>query len=285
MCVADFCDYFSTIEDLVNGLNDGEILFYRGLPNDEYDPIPSFLVRNDPNQQSESDLYHSLLLERPEDFNTKNHLSTLAKMQHYTSKTRLMDVSTNPLMAFFFASAYCEDKDGAVVVYRVPKNQVLHSNSDKALMLSCLPPLKEEDKEEIKRFCLGRRGETIYEKDVQGNRAMIHLLHEIRGEYPAFECGIEPDDLLSSYFVLANKDNERSKIQSGYFVIAGLVDEQQFKQQMSQYMECKIIIPSQEKARAKKQLEILNVNESVIYPSLDRTALNIRDRMWQITNK
>lgn len=51
---------------------------------------------------------------------------------------------------------------------------------------------------------------------------MIRFLHEVRGEYPAFECAIVGEHLLNSYFVRKNKDNQRMKIQDGYFIICGL---------------------------------------------------------------
>lgn len=277
--VSDFCDCFSFVKQLYDSLSDSEdeMLFFRGLSDASFADIPSLFV-TEKNGKTESELYHSLLLERPEEFDTRKHLSTLAKMQHYFSKTRMMDVTTNILDAIYFACTDFYDRDCKVIAYKVKKKDILHSNSDRALMLSCLPPLKESDKNQIRDFCLSRRGQVLDENSIRSNPGMIHLLHEICGECPAFKCAINTNDLLSSFFVLANKDNERSRIQSGYFVIAGLAGINAFQSYVDSVKEATIIIKASNKKKIESELKILGIDDAHIYPSLDRVALNIRNK-------
>lgn len=49
-------------------------------------------------------------------------LECLSLMQHYGCPTRLLDFTTNPLVALFFASDPSEEGDGAVIVTEVPDN-------------------------------------------------------------------------------------------------------------------------------------------------------------------
>ncbi len=62
---------------------------------------------------------------RPDTFETGNKLTLLAKMQHYGLPTRLIDFTTNPLVALYFACQR-EDKgtDGEIIVFEdyVSKN-------------------------------------------------------------------------------------------------------------------------------------------------------------------
>ena len=62
------------------------------------------------------------MIEYPMDFyNSRSHFEKLGKMQHYQMCTRLLDLTTNPLVALFFA---CEDATrdtGQVLVFESRK--------------------------------------------------------------------------------------------------------------------------------------------------------------------
>lgn len=166
-------------------------------------------------------------------------------MQHYGLNTRLIDISGNILVSLYFASQPKESKDGIVQVYKVKKKDVLMYDSDKVLMLSCLLVFDKNTQNEIKLFCEDHLG-RINENNIRFNNSMIRFLHEVRGEYPAFECAIVGEHLLNSYFVRANKDNQRMKIQDGYFIICGL-DETRLEQLINKHKICDLIISSNSK--------------------------------------
>lgn len=272
--VHNFVEYFNAVEKISQSCNKDEMLFYRGISDATFDLLPGIKFEK---KVTEYDEYHNLLLEYPDEFNTKDHLGTLAKMQHYGANTRLLDVSDNILTALFFASEQKQDCDGKVWVFRVPKREILHHNSDKAMMLACLPAIREADKERIKQFCETHRGE-ITDQQIVGHPEMIKFLHEIRGEYPAFETAIVGQDILDCFFVQANKNNVRMRVQSGYFVICGLADERTCKQKLETHVVEEIIIDKNKKTQILEELSLMNIRSDTVYPDLERTAIYLRNK-------
>lgn len=271
--IFNFTEYFNVVKKISEDCFDSEKVFYRGISDSSFGLRPGILFEKN---VSEYDGYHDLLLEYPEEFNTRDHLGTLAKMQHYGNSTRLLDVSDNILTSLFFASEQRPDIDGKIWVFKVPKNEVLHSNSDKALMLSCLAALREEDKIQIRRFCEEHRG-VITDQQIVGHNAMIKLLHEIRGEYPAFETAIVGQDILDCFFVLVNKNNVRMKVQSGYFIIFGL-DYDANEKKLEDLVVEEIIIDKSAKKEILKELKLMRIHSDTIYPDLERTAIYLRNK-------
>lgn len=73
--------------------------FYRGHYSSDYELIPS--VFRGTNWEKESYFYHEIAVRSPEHFQGKSHLDKLVTMQHYDCPTRLLDITSNPLVAFF----------------------------------------------------------------------------------------------------------------------------------------------------------------------------------------
>ncbi len=268
--VKTFAEFWEKIKEIK--VENDEMLFFRGVGDASYDYLPGCCFEN---KIKENEAYHNIILEYPEEFGKREHLSNLSKMQHYGLPTRLLDLTTNPLISLFFAAEQDKGgKDGVVNVLKVKKKDVLHHNSDKALMLACLPPFSDEDKAEMKVFCEKHKG-IITEQDIQFNDVMKRFLHEIRGEYPAFEMAIVGQDLLNCFIVMTNKDNERIKIQDGAFVIYGL-DIKANAKFVNDLEIDRIMIDYSAKKDILKELEILGLNSKTVYPGLERTSLYLR---------
>ena len=122
-------------------------VYYRGESFKNWNTLPSVLRENSYNPR-ESFYYHEIQVRSPKDFENLTHLNKLVTMQHFETPTRLLDLTSNPLNALYFA---CEDQkqisnDGKVTLFPIMPGSVSYGDSDKALILSCLPILSSLDK-------------------------------------------------------------------------------------------------------------------------------------------
>lgn len=106
-------------------------LYYRGLADDSWELVPS-LGREDIENSMKDTLVslEGLLIETavsryPDVFGSYDSpLQLLAKLQHYNISTRLLDITSNPLVALYFACSQKNDennpkeyKDGEIIAF------------------------------------------------------------------------------------------------------------------------------------------------------------------------
>ena len=87
----------------------GTEVFYRGHADENWELKPS-IFRKPNGVEIEHQLFRDMVAHTPQSFSgCKSALDYLVQMQHYELPTRLLDVSTNPLVALYFACQFAED--------------------------------------------------------------------------------------------------------------------------------------------------------------------------------
>lgn len=242
-------------------------VFYRGHSNrDKYKLEPS-LSRNLGHRDSEHILFRELLIANPTDFiGDSSTFEKLVRMQHYSMPTRLLDITSNPLMALYFTCKSNSDKTGEVVVIKIRRDEIKFFDSDTASCIANLARLPGNDKVAID-FTLA---DTQFNESLQITR----LLHFIREEKSYFLPRILPSDLKRIICVKGRMTNNRISSQSGAFLLFGLNATLPEAGNADIAIE-RITIKASEKAKILRELDSLNINESTVFPYIENSAKHI----------
>lgn len=246
-------------------------IFYRGQSRVDYKLTPSVL-RNDM-KTNEHKIYNEIMTECAHEFHDcQLHNEILSKMQHYGVPTRLLDVTTNALVALYFACESNPDADGVVYIIEAEELSIRRYDSDTISILSSLPRFSEDEKKEIKE--LAEKFSTPNNiEGFNGKKIIERLLHEVKKEKPAFENVIKPDSLLENYFFIPRKVNARIIRQSGAFIIFGLGQEEIEKSSIKQ-----IVINKDKKQTIIDQLSCFGISKASLHPELYKVAEYIREK-------
>lgn len=131
----------------IDQCEEGYVRFYRGQPVN-MSLIPT-AFREQCFIDNESEIYNEIINKKPEEFsNCKCTFDYLVKMQHYNIPTRLLDITSNPLIALYFA---CSDSPNEPTVYclDIPIRRVKNYSSDSVTILSSLARYDKYSKEEL----------------------------------------------------------------------------------------------------------------------------------------
>lgn len=213
-------EYISKVDELLRLSNFSpkvDTAFFRGHADEQWKLKPS-LLRNDGLIKNEDLMYRAIIAKHTSEFTMcSSALDYLVKMQHYGLPTRLLDLTTNPLVALYFA---CEEhqaygntkgKSGEVIVLKVPTVSIKHYDSDTISILSNIAKCKEE-KMKICLYPDKWSDGNFYDTLQLDDDSRIFFLHHIGKYYcEVVRQLLEKDDDIERLNVLLNSLLEFAK--------------------------------------------------------------------------
>ena len=262
--------------------------FYRG-DQMNHDEVKPSIYYDDNFIKNEDTMFKESILYNPDEFEyEKTTFEKLVKMQHYGLPTRLLDVTSNPLIALYFAcSGKEEDKEDTpqLIVIGVPDEKLKFYDSDTVSVVSNISRrpynglnisqyekrLGEPNEEFINRFnkC----------KDIK------YLIHEIKNEKPYFQSIIEKKDMETIWCVKPLLKNKRIIRQQGAFLLFGIEGDCKgcpklkkvgMASMMKEIVYTKFSIEKGKKKEILKQLDILGISETTLMPEIDNISKELK---------
>lgn len=292
--------YASTIDDAVRlvsqlEVNSGNRLYFRGENTDF--GITAFTpgIYRPGRLCDEHLIYREMQRFNDHEFTTdKTAFDKLARMQHYSALTRMLDLSEDMFSSLFFALDKRADHTESVL-YAVELNeaQMKYYDSDAVSIIANLAKLPLHDElfsaqgkskqalwKEAKEYLDDRDGYNAN----QNLPSKQFLLHDIKEEKSYFQDILDPKDIFRMVAVKPKLTSQRLQSQKGAFLLCGL-NKADVESTIALVHAGGLLNPDTDEHPVLrmtkivlsehitiKQLEKLGISKSYIYPELESVS-------------
>ena len=276
-----------SIECLLNecrGLRDkhsDEVLYFRGESSSSWELRPSVMrPENNTLRASEGEMLLDLMSRQPDEFSSLiSGIGQWVLAQHHRLKTRLLDITRNPLVALFNA---CEkfdtqngsdSEDGRLHVFATRRSLIKPFNSDTISIIANFSKLQQNEQNLI----LGKKLENE-DPTADYAQGMGRLYHFIRHEKPYFLEKIDPRGFFCVFVVEPQRSFDRLRAQSGAFLISAFHERFErdeilkWNDGIPVYDHYMLTVSSESKQHIKDELRLLNITRESLFPGLDEAA-------------
>lgn len=256
--------------------------------------------------EHEHNIYREMQRFNDHEFTTdKTAFDKLARMQHYTTPTRMIDLSEDILSSLYFALDGREEGVTSVLyMIEIDANKIKYYDSDAVSILANLAksPLHQSGDSGKSKETIWREAKD-YINDREGYNQAMHLkskgyfLHDIREEKSYFQDVIDPKDLFSVLAVKPKLTSQRIQSQKGAFLLYGLnIDDYQTHfQVITDQLELNPEKTYHPIIRITKiyvgerveidDLEKIGISKAYVYPELDRVSEYLSDKYKESHDK
>ena len=235
------CTDYLEMVFFIDNLENKNVLWFRGIPQESYDLVPRFQrIPGEYDSILENDLHTKFVLKSKPFIDRENYsrIDWMYLMQHYGLPTRLLDWTEGALIALFFAAKY--QKDSTSCVWIMNPGELNKLITGKNIIFVTDPVIMNKDDNVIDNYL---KLDSL--PDVPIAISPTHLDHRIHAQKSAFTLhGFKYNDLLNT------KISERINFYQ-------------------------IRIKSECSDRIRKQLQILGIDESTLFPDLEGISRDI----------
>ena len=294
-CITNMADFLKKIDS--NGIgpstnNGNKLLFYRGHSDGKNHKLEPSIFRDKGHTSKEDIMFSEIISSNPNDFLGDNStFDKLAKMRHYSFPTRLLDVTSNPLVALYFSCNEETEEDGQVIILEIEEDKLKFSDSDTVSCIANLARLPHADKVKLDKYIpkFVRQIEEIESGSLDENEkglikkfnkktVMKKLVHYIKHEKTFFENRVDLRHLGEIIPVKGKMSNERMSSQSGAYLLFG--HKAEFSEEGTESISIKdrINICKKVKEKILKELDRVGINQGSLFPHLESSARYISEK-------
>ena len=244
------------------------VYFFRGHSKKTFSIQPS-IYRENNWINSEDILFKELVSHNPEEFKEcQSAMEFLVKMQHYSLPTRLLDLTTNPLIALYFAACEFDNNGGEVLVFKIPRKDIKYYDTDTVSVLANISKCSN------KFEC----DDTLDLMNFNEEEHIGLLLHQIGTEKPHFKRVIDPKDINRVLCVKVKQNNPRIINQSGAFLLFGINKVKGVMADLdSSWLPLSDKLFIHDKKKIRNDLELMGITASFVYPEMENYSKKLKE--------